>query len=221
VSEFVLILRICPQKISANEEHFKETPDNSYKWDTDYLSKRDFLRHDELTSTCNSFLKGSSDFVSSHLKHDENRLSSKSRDSLFESRETFNKYDFVYAPKYNRTESAYAHKNDEDLERRLKELNLNEEEKCPNDQKDRGKYDLISKKDPYDSYDFENKFTLNRFKDEIKSSESLDPKNHVRSSYLPLKDVPVHDLFKKLRNEFELEGDIDRLSSKINVFWDK
>jgi len=215
----LFIKRICPQKTDTNEEYWKETRDNSFKWNTDYLNKKDCLRHDELTTTCNSFLKGSPDFASSHLKYDENRLSSKR--GFFEQKEAFNKYDFVHEPKAKEeTVSSFAHKNDEDLERRLKMFNLNEQEQIRNDQK--GKYDLSSKKDPFDnSYDFEKQFNSNRFNDENKLKTSLSSKSQVKSSYLPLKDVPVHDLVKKLRNEFELEGDIDRLSSKINVFWDK
>ena len=40
--------------------------------------------------------------------------------------------------------------------------------------------------------------------------------------YLPLRDVPMHDLVKKLQREFELEdGEIDGLSGEYKNLWEK
>jgi hypothetical protein len=213
------MLRICPQKIDKDEDQF--LLEKSYKPDADQLTKKDFLRHDELTTKCNSFLRGSSDYVLSHLKHDDYGSISNNKYDFYDSKELINKHDFVYAPKMNAIdEPSYDYKNDrEDLEKSLKKFNLNEEGKIFDDR--RGKYDLSLKNDHLDSYTMENNFDFNRYKNKSESVQSVRARNQSNSSYLPLKDVPVHDLVKKLRNEFELEGDIDRLSSKINVFWDK
>lgn len=43
----------------------------------------------------------------------------------------------------------------------------------------------------------------------------------VTHAYLPLRDVPIHDLVKKLRREFELEGDMTCLPSQLNDLWSK
>lgn len=37
--------------------------------------------------------------------------------------------------------------------------------------------------------------------------------------YLPLRDVPVHELVKKLRHEFELQGDVSNVPVKLNELW--
>jgi hypothetical protein len=39
--------------------------------------------------------------------------------------------------------------------------------------------------------------------------------------YLPLKDVPVHDLVKKLRHEFEQSGDVSSLNAGLDNLWQK
>ena len=39
--------------------------------------------------------------------------------------------------------------------------------------------------------------------------------------YLPLRDVPVHDLVKKLRHEFELNGDVSSLNAGLDNLWQK
>ena len=37
--------------------------------------------------------------------------------------------------------------------------------------------------------------------------------------YLPLKDVPMHELVKKLQREFELEGECKNLPADMNKLW--
>lgn len=46
------------------------------------------------------------------------------------------------------------------------------------------------------------------------SNEQSNVSNSV--PYLPLRDVPVHELVKKLRHEFELEGDLSCVPSDLN-----
>jgi hypothetical protein len=45
--------------------------------------------------------------------------------------------------------------------------------------------------------------------------------NSTASPYLPLKDVPVNDLVKKLRHEFELSGDVSSLNAGLDNLWQK
>ena len=37
--------------------------------------------------------------------------------------------------------------------------------------------------------------------------------------YLPLKNVPMHEIVKKLQREFELEGDCQNLPADMNKLW--
>ncbi|RNA07387.1 hypothetical protein BpHYR1_046085, partial [Brachionus plicatilis] len=49
------------------------------------------------------------------------------------------------------------------------------------------------------------------------STSTIGPSNMSNSvPYLPLRDVPVHELVKKLRHEFELEGDLSYVPSDLN-----
>lgn len=56
--------------------------------------------------------------------------------------------------------------------------------------------------------------TQNNFDESISTNEENNVSNSV--PYLPLRDVPVHELVKKLRHEFELEGDLSCVPSDLN-----
>ena len=75
-------------------------------------------------------------------------------------------------------------------------------------------WEISSKKNSQDNKD------LNASMRSNDSNSLSENSNNIESHpYLPLRDVPMHDLVKKLQREFEMEGNMNNLLPDMNNLW--